>query len=129
MNRFFRSALFPLIVIVLLVYLASQTLMGGAEEREEGHVLGAPAAGERDQPQSIEQIVLDPNKQRATTELKGGEKFNVNYPSNESLLELERTLKANDVTYDSKGTRRRRRGGRSSPRCCRSCSCSASGSS
>ena len=25
-NRFFRSALFPLIVIVLLVYLASQTL-------------------------------------------------------------------------------------------------------
>ena len=27
MNRFFRSALFPLIVIVLLVYLASQTLM------------------------------------------------------------------------------------------------------
>ena len=25
MNRFFRSALFPLIVIVLLVYLASQT--------------------------------------------------------------------------------------------------------
>ena len=28
MNRFFRSALFPLIVIVLLVYLASQTLIG-----------------------------------------------------------------------------------------------------
>ena len=26
-NRFFRSALFPLIVIVLLVYLASQTLI------------------------------------------------------------------------------------------------------
>ena len=33
MNRFFRSALFPLIVIVLLVYLASQTLMrGGGKE-------------------------------------------------------------------------------------------------
>jgi hypothetical protein len=27
MNRFFRSAFFPLIVIVLLVWLASQTLM------------------------------------------------------------------------------------------------------
>ena len=27
MNRFFRSALFPLFVIVLLVYLASQTLI------------------------------------------------------------------------------------------------------
>ena len=27
MNRFFRSALFPLVVIVLLVWLASQTLI------------------------------------------------------------------------------------------------------
>ena len=33
MNRFFRSALFPLIIIVLLVYLASQTLMPGREEQ------------------------------------------------------------------------------------------------
>ncbi len=35
MNRFFRSALFPLIVIVLLVYLASQTLIprGEAEKK------------------------------------------------------------------------------------------------
>ena len=32
MNRFFRSALFPLIVIVLLVYLASQTLMRGGDK-------------------------------------------------------------------------------------------------
>ena len=31
-NRFFRSALFPLIVIVLLVYLASQTLMRGVDK-------------------------------------------------------------------------------------------------
>ena len=29
MNRFFRSALFPLIIIVVLVYLASQTLLPG----------------------------------------------------------------------------------------------------
>ena len=35
MNRFFRSALFPLIVIVLLVYLASQTLMGGSKNERK----------------------------------------------------------------------------------------------
>ena len=34
MNRFFRSALFPLIVIVLLVYLASQTLMKGEKQEK-----------------------------------------------------------------------------------------------
>src|SRR3712207_6866575 len=34
MNRFFRSALFPLIVIVPLVYLASQTLMGSEKQEK-----------------------------------------------------------------------------------------------
>ena len=35
MSRFFRSALFPLIVIVLLVYLASQTLLPRSESAEK----------------------------------------------------------------------------------------------
>ena len=35
MNRFFRSALFPLVVIVLLVYLASQTLMPRRDSGEK----------------------------------------------------------------------------------------------
>ena len=35
MNRFFRSALFPLIVIVLLVYLASQTLIHPSKSTEK----------------------------------------------------------------------------------------------
>ena len=35
MNRFFRSALFPLIVIVLLVYLASQTLIPKSKATEK----------------------------------------------------------------------------------------------
>jgi cell division protease FtsH len=102
LNRFFRSALFPLIVIVLLVYLASQTLMGGSKN-ERKVTYSQLQDRVADQPQTIEKIVLDPNKQRASTELKNGEKFNVNYPSNESLLTLETQLKAQNVTYDSKG--------------------------
>ena len=36
MNRFFRSALFPLIVIVLLVFLASRTLLpGGSSDTQK----------------------------------------------------------------------------------------------
>jgi cell division protease FtsH len=102
LNRFFRSALFPLIVIVLLVYLASQTLMGGSKN-ERKITYSQLIDRVEEQPGSIKQIVLDPNKQRAATELKGGEKFNVNYPSNESLLTLEAKLKENNVVYDSKG--------------------------
>jgi cell division protease FtsH len=103
LNRFFRSALFPLIVIVLLVYLASQTLMNDGKSEKKVTYSQLQDRVEND-PSSIELIVLDPNKQRASTELKDGEKFNVNYPSNESLLQLEKDLKAKGVTYDSKGT-------------------------
>ena len=41
-NRFFRSALFPLLVIVLLVYLATQTLIPHSKNDEEGHALAVP---------------------------------------------------------------------------------------
>jgi cell division protease FtsH len=102
LNRFFRSALFPLIVIVLLVYLASQTLMGGGKNERKVTYSQLQQRVE-DQPQTIEKIVIDPNKQRASTELKNGDKFNVNYPSDQSLLTLEASLKQNDVVYDSKG--------------------------
>jgi len=102
LNRFFRSALFPLIVIVLLVYLASQTLMGGS--KSETKVTYSQLIDRvQENPESIEKLVIDPNKQRASTELQGGEKFNVNYPSDQSLLALESQLKKNHVTYDSKG--------------------------
>ena len=36
MNRFFRSAFFPLIVIVLLVWLASQTLIPKSSKSDKG---------------------------------------------------------------------------------------------
>ena len=35
MNRFFRSGLFPLILIVLVVYLASSQLMGGGKNEKK----------------------------------------------------------------------------------------------
>ena len=37
MNRFFRSALFPLVVIVLLVWLASQTLIPHGKSTARAH--------------------------------------------------------------------------------------------
>jgi cell division protease FtsH len=58
----------------------------------------------KSEPDSIKEIVFDPNKQRASTELRNGDKFNVNYPSDESLLQLEDQLKKENVLYDSKGT-------------------------
>jgi cell division protease FtsH len=107
MNRFFRSALFPLIVIVLLVYLASQTLMGG-EKHEKVTYSQLQGQVESKQP-PIKEIVINPNKQEMTVQYEGqngekGTKTNVAYPSPESLQSFEKKLQASNINYDSKGT-------------------------
>ncbi|HZB36111.1 MAG TPA: ATP-dependent zinc metalloprotease FtsH [Gaiellaceae bacterium] len=106
MNRFFRSALFPLIVIVLLVYLASQTLM--REEPKEKVLYSQLQQRVQDNPGQFDKIVANPTKQELTVELKPdagedkGEKYKVAYPSPESLRDFERQLRLKDVAFDSK---------------------------
>jgi cell division protease FtsH len=106
MNRFFRSALFPLIVIVLLVYLASQTLMGS--EPKEKVTYSQLQQRVETNPEQFKEIVANPSKQELTVELTPdngedkGEKYKVAYPSPESLNTFEAKMRANDVPFDSK---------------------------
>jgi cell division protease FtsH len=106
MNRFFRSALFPLIVIVLLVYLASQTLMG-SEPKEKVTYSQLQQRVESD-PDQFKEIVANPSKQELTVELAPtggedkGEKYKVAYPSPESLNNFESLMRDKGVQFDSK---------------------------
>ena len=110
MNRFFRSALFPLIVIVLLVYLASQTLIPkqkGAEKKTYSQLIALV----KEKPASYwEKIVFNPRKHQITANVADGQeekdnlKYSVNYPSDQSALAFEKLLQNRGVTYDSKGT-------------------------
>jgi cell division protease FtsH len=106
MNRFFRSALFPLIVIVLLVYLASQTLM--SSEKKEKVTYSQLQQQVESNPKQFQSIVANPNKQELTVEKtptggeEKGEKFKVAYPSPESLRDFEPKILATDINYDSK---------------------------
>jgi len=106
MNRFFRSALFPLIVIVLLVYLASQTLMGS--EPKEKVTYSQLQQRVETNPKQFKEIVANPSKQELTVELTPdngedkGEKYKVAYPSPESLRDFEAKMRTNDVQFDSK---------------------------
>jgi cell division protease FtsH len=107
MNRFFRSALFPLIVIVLLVYLASQTLMG-QEKREKITYSQLQTQVKEGSPQ-IQEIVINPNNQEMTVQYEGkngekGDKTKVAYPSPESLNGFEKLMTQKGVNFDSKGT-------------------------
>jgi cell division protease FtsH len=107
MNRFFRSALFPLIVIVLLVYLASQTLMN--DKPKEKVTYSELQSQVKNNPSAIKEIVANPNKQQLTVEYVGqggeeGRKMKVAYPSPESLRDFEKTIIAQNVVFDSKST-------------------------
>ncbi|HXV01936.1 MAG TPA: ATP-dependent zinc metalloprotease FtsH [Gaiellaceae bacterium] len=112
MNRFFRSALFPLIVIVLLVYLASQALMGEKPKQKltyselQTQVANQGSSGTPE----IKEIVISPKNQEMTVEYQptdGGDKgtkTKVAYPSPESLVTFERDMRTHNVEYDSKST-------------------------
>jgi cell division protease FtsH len=103
-NRFFRSALFPLIVIAALVWLAIQTLSGQGEKAEK-MTLSEVYLLIEDQPRSVKQVVFAPNKREIILERFGDEKkIKVHYPSDESVPPLERRLESENIKFDSKGT-------------------------
>jgi cell division protease FtsH len=104
MTRFFRSALFPLIVIVLLVYLASQTLI--PQEKSAKKVTYSDLIQRvQDDPKSIELVEFNPKKQQivATLANENDPKIKVNYPTPQSQIDFQRRLERNNIAFDSKG--------------------------
>jgi cell division protease FtsH len=104
LNRFFRSALFPLIILVVLAWVAMNTLTGDNKQAEKA-TYSDLVTRVQDNPESIEQVTVNPRKQEITAELTGGDsrKIVVNYPTDESYAFFERQLRAEGVKYDSKG--------------------------
>jgi cell division protease FtsH len=105
-NRFFRSALFPLIIIAALVWLALQTLGSNGTKTVKQPtsyvyqlVQSPDAAAKIDGP-----IVVNPNKQELTlVEKSSGKKISVHYANAESEAALEKLMVQNHVPFDSKG--------------------------
>jgi cell division protease FtsH len=101
-NRFFRSALFPLIIIAALVWLALQTL-GGHGTKTTQQTTSWVYQQIRDNPGQISDVVIDPNKQSLTLTTTGGDKYGVHYADAQSEANLEKTMLAKNVKFDSKG--------------------------
>ncbi len=102
MNRFFRSALFPLIVIVLLVYLASQTLMPRSKNTTKT-TYSEMITSVKKSPESFKQIYFTPSKRQIVATLSSGQKVKVNYPSDQSQIGFQGLLEKQGVKFDSKG--------------------------
>ena len=102
MNRFFRSALFPLIVIVLLVYLASQTLIPRSKSAEKT-TLSQMITSVQQSPESFKQVIFVPNKRQIQATLSSGKKISVNYPTDQAQIKFQTLLEDKGVKFDSKG--------------------------
>jgi len=99
-NRFFRSALFPLIIIVVLVYLASQALLPDRQEQRKitySELIGEVKNG------NVNDVVFTPKRQQINATLVSGEKVKVNYPTPQSAIQFENLLRAQKTRFDSKG--------------------------
>jgi cell division protease FtsH len=104
-NRLFRSAFVPLIVIVVLVWLASQTLIPKKNNADPAiktysQLIGAVQA----EPQQFTEVVFNPAKRAITATEAGGRKVTVHYPSDQSQVAFQQVLQKKGVNFDSKGT-------------------------
>jgi cell division protease FtsH len=103
-NRFFRSALFPLIVIVLLVYLASQTLIPKSKSPAKKTYSQLISKVNECGSSCVNDVVFSPSKRQITAQVGGEDKkWKVNYPSDQSQIAFQTLLQKKGVTFDSKG--------------------------
>ncbi len=104
MNRFFRSAFFPLLVIVALAWLASETLRGD-NSKQRKVTYSEVRSQVVNNPSSIEEVIFDPKKHGITVKYReDNQKAKVNYPTDQSQEAFEQLLAEHGVMYDSKGT-------------------------
>src|SRR3982750_3479081 len=94
LNRFFRSALFPLIIIAALVWLALQTL-GGGGAKTTAWTTSRAYDQIRNHPEQVTSVTVDPNKQSLQLSVdEGGQekKYSVHYASAESEAAIEKVM-------------------------------------
>jgi cell division protease FtsH len=102
-RRELGRALFPLIIIVLIVYLAAQTLLptddgaAGVTYRDAKRLI-------RETPEEIELATFRPKGRVLELTMEDGRQLETNYPSDESAVVLEELLDEGGVQYDSTGS-------------------------
>jgi cell division protease FtsH len=106
LNRFFRSALFPLIVIVLLVFLASRTLLPGGSNDTQKMTYSQLIERVQESPETIQSVTFVPKSREIQATLSDDKKVKVNYPSDQSQFAFQEELQnaTTPIPFDSKGT-------------------------
>jgi cell division protease FtsH len=99
-NRFFRSAFFPLIVIAAVAYLAVRVIHTGSSSQK----VTLSQVYQYAEQHQLNSVVFQPNKQEIdATRKSDGAKITVNYPTETSATQFLNLLRKNDIPFDSGG--------------------------
>ena len=101
MRRLFRSAAFPILIVIVLAFFAQRLISPG--EKEDPPTYNEFLAQIEDSPESIETVTLAPKTQTAKVVETNGEEYSTGYPPNteESLVN---TLQRNEIDTDVEST-------------------------
>jgi cell division protease FtsH len=108
-NRFFRSALFPLVIIAALVWLALQTLGGHGPKTEKLFLSDVIHDAKTCGTACIDKVTFDPNKhsikvQYTQSSIHNGRAAYVHYATDQSQSSFQNLLEEKNIRFDSKGT-------------------------
>ena len=101
MKRFFKSAWFPLLIVVVLAFFAHQLISPG--EQQEEPTYNEFIAQVEEQPNSIESVTIQTKDHTVDVKETNGEEYSTGYPENteESLVN---SLDRNEVETKVEGT-------------------------
>ncbi|HEY4346276.1 MAG TPA: AAA family ATPase, partial [Gaiellaceae bacterium] len=105
MSRLLRSAIIPILAIVLVIWLASNSLMAKPKHAIPGIKTTSDLVAKVEQGQiRWKSFVFNPNKRSITaTELNGKNAATVHYVSDQAALQFQELLAKHHLQYDSKG--------------------------
>jgi cell division protease FtsH len=101
-NRFFRSALFPLVIIAALIWLGAQTLTGNSSGSSESLRFSDALALVRQNPGGIDHVTFHPSTQEADFRLVTGRTRTTVYPTDQSGYELQQLLEEKGIAFEAK---------------------------
>src|ERR671911_170088 len=101
MKRFFKSAWFPLLIVVVLAFFAHQLISPGQQEEEPTY--NEFIAQVEEQPNSIESVTIQTKDHTVDVKETNGDEYSTGYPENteESLVN---SLDRNEVETKVEGT-------------------------
>src|ERR671933_776681 len=97
MSRFFKSAAFPILIVVVLAFFAQRLISPGGHQKDP---LYSEFLQQVDQGR-IKDVTLNTKNNRIDVELKDGRKYQTAYPDN-TEQNLVNQLRAEDVRVDVK---------------------------